>query len=91
MSSSDYDADLLKSSGAGMIRKTGLRYHDFFEVLCPSAYFRILPESSRAAGMSRPSLFMSLRTPLVAVDPQRTGGCVSKWLLASCIPWAQKA
>lgn len=42
MSSSDYDADLLKSSGAGMMRKTGLRYRDFFfffEVLCPSAYF----------------------------------------------------
>lgn len=30
MSSSDYDADLLKRSGAGMMRKTGLRYHEFF-------------------------------------------------------------
>lgn len=58
MSSSDYDADLLKSSGAGMMRKTGLRYRDFFFFLkscAPVPISRILPESSRTAGMSRPS------------------------------------
>lgn len=74
MSSSDCDADPLKSSGAGMMRKTGLRYHDFFLKSCaPVPISRILPESSRTAGMSRPApVYVTENTP-VCCRSQRTG------------------
>lgn len=59
-----------------MMRKTGLRYHNFFWSPVPQClfleYYLRAPGQLGWAGLP---LFMSLRTPLVVVDPKGLAMC----------------
>ena len=65
MSSSDYDADLLKSSGAGMMRKIVskvLKYTVSLKSCASMPPSMVLPKSSRTAKTSRPAPPQTLRS-----------------------------